>query len=85
MSVFYSVTLLKPHLGKKVYHFGSLAAIYQVIPTDRIGVKLHRLYAIGVATGTVYINRYCTVQQCELIRKKTKRGKNGRINYKNAQ
>lgn len=85
MNVIYSVILTSPYLGKKIYHFGSLAAIYQTIPVELIGVKLSRLYAVGVATGSVYTNQHCTIQQHELIRKRTKRGKiNGRTNHKNA-
>jgi hypothetical protein len=67
--------LIQPVSGKKNYYFGSLAAIYQSPLADIIGVKLRRLYAEGVATGSVYANTCCTIQQCELIRKKTKRGK----------
>ena len=74
MIVFYSVHLVNPFQDKRVYYFGSIAAIYQTIPEDKIGVRLSRLYAVGVATGAVYTNSLCSIQQRTLIRKKTKRG-----------
>lgn len=75
MSVIYIVTLVTPYKGSHVFTFGSLAAIYDIFTHEVIGVRLAYLYACGVATGHVYSNRFCSIQQHYLVRKKTKRGK----------
>ncbi len=75
MTVFYSVLLKTPYLGKTDYFFGSIAGIYQVLPAAIIGCKASRLYALSVAMGKVFENDKCTIKQELLVRKKTKRGK----------
>nr|DAW03039.1 MAG TPA: hypothetical protein [Caudoviricetes sp.] len=67
------VELKVPYQGKRHWYFGSLAAIYHILPTDVIGVKLTSLWAHFKEDD--YIGRKCIIRKGVLNRTRTNRGR----------
>lgn len=53
---------------KKDYYFGSISAIYTVLDSDRIGVKMNTLRNAGLTDGSVYPTKKAIIKQSHLIR-----------------
>lgn len=51
-------------------YFGSIAAIYTELDSDRIGVKLNTLRNAGLSDGSVYMTKRAIIKQSHLIRSK---------------
>lgn len=74
--------------GKKLYHvkfsddthayFGSIAAIFDTFPPEKLGVSKFRLWSFGITQERPYRNKICTIYRGEIQRKKGNR-KNSRI------
>ena len=59
------------YLGnEKHYDFGSVAAIYDRLTPEQLGVSLSRLWSFGIAPGRPYKNKRCTIYRGVIQRKK---------------
>lgn len=67
------VELNKPYKGKKNYYFGSMAAIYEILPEEVVGIKLISLWNVDLKSYE-YSNSLCKMRMGEFIRKTTERG-----------
>lgn len=68
----YRVKLLETDKKQKVYYFGSLSAIYDVLDESDIGCKLTNLWQFKVEENAPYRNRKCEISKGTIIRKKKK-------------
>lgn len=70
------VELKEPYNGRHNYYFGSVAAIYETLPVDVVGIGLGSLWnAFG--KDSTYRGKFATVRKRELLTKSTNRGKKG--------
>ena len=68
------VELITPPYGsRKHYYFGSVAAIYEQLPEEIIGIKKESLWNINLDKAE-YRNKLCIIRIGVLIQKTTKRG-----------
>ena len=65
------VELLTPYLGKQHYYFGSLAAIYEVLPAVVVGIKLKSLWSH--LNNDEYRSRMAIIRKGAIVRKPGKR------------
>lgn len=68
------VELNKAYRGRKNYYFGSVAAIYEELPENVVGIKLTSLWNVDLK-GSKYTNNLCTIRMGKLKRKPTERGR----------
>lgn len=71
------VELLTPYNGKHNYYFGSVAAIYDTLPTEIVGIGQDALYNLFSKTRT-YRGRLSIIRDRRLLRKNTQRGQRKR-------
>lgn len=62
------VHLNEPHKGEQDYYFGSLKAIYDLIPQDRVGIAYKSL-TNAVRGKSEYKNKRCCIKIGYLERK----------------
>ncbi len=67
------VELKEPYNGKSNYYFGSIAAIYDTLPSEVVGIRKESLW--NTLHGGEYVGKEATIRQEYLIAKKTNRGK----------
>lgn len=60
--------LNEPHNGETDFYFGSLKAIYDLIPYDTIRIS-YKALTNAIHGKTEYTNKRCTIRIRELIRK----------------
>lgn len=65
------VELLTPYLGQQHYYFGSLAAIYEVLPAGVVGIKLESLWSH--MNNDEYRGRKAIIRKGAIIRKPGRR------------
>lgn len=75
MGKIYCIRFKEPVNGEFNFHFGSLAAIYEVFTADQIGCSLQNLWNYKLSESKPYKSKKCTIFKGELIRKTTNRGK----------
>lgn len=63
--------------GKHNYYFGSVAAIYDTLPTDIVGIGVDALYNVFSKSRT-YCGRLSIIRDRRLLRKNTQRGQHKR-------
>lgn len=73
------VELKAPYKGRRNYYFGSVAAIYDTIPPDVVGVGMGALWNVFGKSDT-YHGQLATVRKRELLTKLTNRGKKSKPN-----
>lgn len=71
----FHVQLTKPFDGCQEYFFGSIAAIFDTLGPNTIGVTQQRLYDVKIEPGNPYRNGNCTISKGVIIRKKGNRQK----------
>lgn len=71
------VQLNMPYQGENHYFFGSLAAIYDVLPPDVVGASLNTLYKNS--KFRIFITKRATITVSVLYRKKTNRKRKGAV------
>lgn len=59
--------------SRKEFFFHSLAAIYEIFTPEQIGCKVTRLWNLGIANGTPYFGRKCSITREPIWRKRQKR------------
>ena len=69
------VELAEPYNGERHYYFGSVAAIYETLPRDVVGIEKESLWN-AMRTGE-YRGRKATIRGGRLAAKETNRGKKG--------
>lgn len=62
--------LNEPHEGEQDFYFGSLKAIYDSIPQDKVGIAYKSL-TNAIRCKTEYKNKRCTIKVGHLERKKS--------------
>lgn len=62
--------------GRKVWYFGSLAAIYELFTPEQIGCKLETLWNDGLGYGEYKITKHCVITKEIMYRKAHKSKKN---------
>lgn len=62
--------------GRKVWYFGSLAAIYELFTPEQIGCKLETLWNDGLGYGEYKITKQCVITKEIMYRKAHKSKKN---------
>ena len=62
--------------GRKVWYFGSLAAIYELFTPEQIGCKLETLWNSSLDNGGCKINNTCVISKEIIYRKAHKTKKN---------
>lgn len=67
------IELKEPYNGKQHYYFGSIAAIYDTLPSKVVGIRKESLW--NVLHGGEYSTREAIIRQSTIITKKTNRGK----------
>jgi len=67
------VEMREPYNGKRHFYFGSIAAIFDELSEEQIGIKKESLWNVDLSR-VEYQNKYCTIRMGVLIRKKTFRG-----------
>lgn len=55
------------------HYFGSIAAIFDVFPAEKLHVSKSRLWSFGITQEHPYRNKVCTIYKGEVIRKKGNR------------
>ena len=55
--------------GRRVWYFGSLAAIYELFTPEDIGCKLESLWNTGLDYGDYKITKQCVIYKEKLYRK----------------
>lgn len=55
--------------GRKVWYFGSLAAIYELFTPEQIGCKLETLWNDGLGYGEYKITKQCVITKEIMYRK----------------
>lgn len=71
------VELRKPHNGHRNYYFGSVAAIYDTLPTEVVGIGAGALWNV-FGKYDKYTGSLATIRKGELLTKSTNRGKKGK-------
>lgn len=67
------VELHEPYKGKRHYYFGSITAIYDVLPVDVVGLSKETLWKNSLKNGE-HIGRKATVRYGTLHTKQSNRG-----------
>lgn len=67
------VELREPYYGKRHFYFGSIAAIFDELSEEQIGIKKESLWNVDLSR-VEYQNKYCTIRMGFIKRKKTFRG-----------
>ena len=62
--------------GRKVWYFGSLAAIYELFTPEQIGCRLETLWNYSLDHGESKITTYCVISKEIMYRKAHKVKKN---------
>ena len=62
--------------GRKVWYFGSLAAIYELFTPEQIGCKLETLWNCSLDHGESKITKQCVISKEIMFRKAHKVKKN---------
>jgi hypothetical protein len=75
MGKIYCVRFKEPVNGEYNYHFGSIAAIYEVFTPEQIGCRIQNLWNYKLSASKPYKSQKCVIFKGELIRKQTERGK----------
>lgn len=70
------VELKEPYNGRCNHYFGSVAAIYDTLPPDVVGISAGGLWNVFCKSNT-YRGPLATVRKREMLTKKTNRGKRG--------
>lgn len=70
------VELKKPYNGRRNHYFGSVAAIYDNLPLEIVGIGAGALWNVFCKSDT-YTGPLATVRKRELTTKSTNRGKRG--------
>ena len=65
----YHVQLREPYNGKTDFFFGSIIAIYSVLPADVVGIKYTSLKSKRLDR---YENKKCVIQSDDIIRNSRK-------------
>ena len=63
------VQLVQPYNGKANYYFGSIAAIYDTLPVEIVGIAKSSLWEMG----DLYQGKKATIRKSTIIRKRTNR------------
>ena len=74
------VEFKEPYKGKRHYYFGSITAIYELLPTEVVGVSKESLWNVlrnGEHMGRKAIVRYGTLHTKQSNRGKRKEANNG--------
>lgn len=58
--------------GRKVWYFGSLAAIYELFTPEQIGCKLETLWNSSIDYGEYKIAKQCVIYKEKMYRKAQK-------------
>lgn len=66
------VELAEPYQGKRHYYFGSITAIYDVLPLEIVGISKESLW--GAINGGEYKGRKALIRSGILHTKSTNRG-----------
>lgn len=70
------VELKEPYNGKRNYYFGSVAAIYDTLPVEIVGIAAGALWNV-FGKEHKYVGRLAIIREGRLLSKKTNRGKRG--------
>lgn len=62
------VRLETPYMGKRDWYFSSVAAIYERLPREIVGVTKEHLWRV-LSKGNEYQNKKATVRKAELVAK----------------
>ncbi len=60
-------TVVHVELDSKHYYFGSLAAIYERLTKEQVGIGYASLRNYGLSEEKPYRNKYCTIRKGILI------------------
>jgi hypothetical protein len=60
--------------GRKVWYFGSLAAIYELFTPEQIGCKLVTLWNDGLGYGDYKMTKHCVITK-EIMYRKARKSK----------
>ncbi len=71
------VELKEPYKGRRNYYFGSVAAIYDTLSAEIVGISAGGLWNVFCKSNT-YHGPLATVRERELLTKSTNRGKRGK-------
>lgn len=71
------VELKQPYNGRRNYYFGSVAAIYDTLPTEIVGIGAGGLWNVFSTGSTKYVGGLATIREGRLLSKSTNRGKKG--------
>lgn len=69
----YSCRIERAVQWKRHFYFGSIAAIFDELSEEQIGIKKESLWNVDLSR-VEYQNKYCIIRMGVLIRKKTFRG-----------
>ena len=70
MTTVYVLRLIKPFKGKRLYVFGSIAAIYDTIPIEQLGIRQRRLKEVEkICSKGEFENEKCNIIQSQVLRK----------------
>lgn len=69
------VELAEPYNGERHYYFGSVAAIYDTLPKEIVGIEKESLW--NAMRSGEYRGRKATIRGGRLSTKETNRGKKG--------
>lgn len=75
MTKIYHVELLSER-DPKHFYFGSQTAIFDVLSAEEVGISLASLHNNHKFVNGDFQNKKCIIRLGELVRTKTKRGKN---------
>ena len=65
------VELVEPINGQRHYYFGSIAAIFDTLTKEQVGISKEALWNLSAEE---YRGRKATIRQGELLSKRTNRG-----------
>lgn len=71
------VELKEPYKGRRNHYFGSVAAIYDTLPAEIVGISAGGLWNVFCKSNT-YHGPLAIVRKRELLTKSTNRGKRGK-------
>lgn len=71
----YHVRLNAAINGQVDFFFGSIAAIFDHLGPNQVGIVKQSLYDFKITPENPYRNKYCTIQKGEILRKKGNRKK----------
>ena len=69
------VELEQPYNGRRNYYFGSVAAIYDTLPAEIVGIGAGGLWNVFGTGIKKYEGRLATIREGRLLSKSTNRGK----------